>query len=527
MNLKKTIKLNKKILLTVIPCVIFGGSMLGVSGYFLHESIDYNSHVIGKSNKEVFGQKEDNYVILEYTGSVTAKSMVRELRRLSEVSDLGWYILDYSNYTTDELTKLGIDYDPQYRFVTTKTKDDGTKEKELLYSSYGLKTAENLDKEFHFVEDYGLPDTSDVSKTGDNVSIYFTDLDYDEGDSVVKLNLELMTTDKTPMTFDVKNLSVVDLDTGETDGDYVITTSVESGRVSYDPYDVDDDATDANTTPAELPITITIPKDKRDSIRGLKLVYFIASENNEEKNDTALKYTTESGTSISESTSFKLPTPQMSIDSDGQKIEISTETDNGTYVAKNSDYYYYNYYGEYAKTNDESDENVQTTDLRITIKNDTTLTVNDSYDISYTLTDNKLDFTYGSETYSFTLDKENKALTNGTIKGEDYEIDNVELKAKAIKSLSTVENGESKTYSLDLLSDNFTYYYKFKESDDWSTYDPEVGIKAEDLTNNRLYVRSEYKYEDTNGEITIYSMVGQYIKPYTEDINVTFKIRLN
>ena len=416
---------------------------------------------------------------------------------------------------------MGIEYDPQYRFVTTETTSDGSKEKKLLYSSYGLKTAEAIDKEFHFVDDYGIPDPSDVSKTGDNVQIYYTNLDYTAGSEQIKLDLNLMTSDKTPMTFDVRNLSVVDLDSDTTDDDYKVSTSVEGGRVSYDPYDVPEESEEEyNSTPVTMPLTIKIPEGKKDAIRGLKLVYHVANKSNEEKNEDALRYTTESGTSIDESYSFKLPTPVMTLNTSTNKVEISTSADSGTYTKKDKNYYFYTYKGSYKEGEDKKE-------ISISLKSETTLSLNNGEDITYEMKDNVISFSAEEKTYSFTLNKENRTLL-GSVKSEDEEIKDIELKADlgAIKTLTTTENGVSKDYKLDLASENFTYYYKFKESDDWSKYDVETGIKSEDIKNNRLYVRSEYKYEDKNGEITIYSMVGQYVKPFKEDINVSFKIRL-
>ncbi len=513
--------LNKKVILTMIPALVFGATAIGLGSYFLVEQNNYNTHVIGKSNSAVFGQKEDNYVILEYLGTNTSKSMVKELRELEKISDLGWYIIDYSNYTTDELLNMGIEYDPQYRFVTTETTSDGSKEKKLLYSSYGLKTAEAIDKEFHFVDDYGIPDPSDVSKTGDNVQIYYTNLDYTAGSEQIKLDLNLMTSDKTPMTFDVRNLSVVDLDSDTTDDDYKVSTSVEGGRVSYDPYDVPEESEEEyNSTPVTMPLTIKIPEGKKDAIRGLKLVYHVANKSNEEKNEDALRYTTESGTSIDESYSFKLPTPIMKMETKTNKVEISTSTDNGTYTKKDKNYYFYTYEGSYK--DEENDVS-----LSITIKNETTLTLNSGSDITYSLNENTISFKDGEREYAFTLDKENRTL-NGSFKEGEEETKDITLKANmnAIKTLTNTENGTTKEYKLDLDTENLKYYYKFKESDDWREYDVEQGIKSEEIVNNRLYVRSEYKYDDENGEITIYSMVGQYVKPFEEDINVTFKIRL-
>ena len=518
-NFKKT--LNKRMVLTLVPCLVFGATSIGLASYFIVEQNVYNSHVIGKSNSAVFGQKEDNYVILEYLGTPTAKSMVNELRKLESISELGWYIIDYSNFTTDELTNMGIEYDPQYRFVTTTTNDDGSKEKKLLYSSYGLKTAEAIDKEFRFVDDYGIPDPSDVSKTGDNVQIYYTNLDYTAGSEQIKLDLNLMTSDKTPMTFDIKNLSVVDLDSETKEDDYIVTTSVEGGRVSYDPYDVPDESEEEyNSTPVTMPLTIKIPEGKREGIRGLKLVYHVANKTNEEKNEDALRYTTESGTSIDESRSFKLPTPVMTMNTSTNKVEISTSTDSGTYTKKDKNYYFYTYKGSYKEGESEKE-------ISISLKSETTLSLNNGEDINYEIKDNVISFNAEEKTYSFTLNKENRTLL-GSIKSEDEEIKDIELKADlgAIKTLTTTENGNTKEYKLDLDSDNFKYYYKFKESDEWKEYDVESGIKSEDIVNNRVYVRSEYKYKDENGEITIYSMVGQYVKPFEEDINVSFKIRL-
>ena len=291
--------------------------------------------------------------------------------------------------------------------------------------------------------------------------------------------------------------------------------------MSYDPYDVPEESEEEyNSTPVTMPLTIKIPEGKKDAIRGLKLVYHVANKSNEEKNEDALRYTTESGTSIDESYSFKLPTPIMKMETKTNKVEISTSTDNGTYTKKDKNYYFYTYEGSYK--DEESDVS-----LSITIKNETTLTLNSGSDITYSLNENTISFKDGEREYAFTLDKENRTL-NGSFKEGEEETKDITLKANmnAIKTLTNTENGTTKEYKLDLDTENLKYYYKFKESDDWREYDVEQGIKSEDIVNNRLYVRSEYKYDDENGEITIYSMVGQYVKPFEEDINVSFKIRL-
>ena len=56
-NFKKI--LNKKVVLTLVPCLVFGATSIGLASYFIVEQNVYNSHVIGKSNSAVFGQKED------------------------------------------------------------------------------------------------------------------------------------------------------------------------------------------------------------------------------------------------------------------------------------------------------------------------------------------------------------------------------------------------------------------------------------------------------------------------------------
>lgn len=110
-------KLSKGLLLLGLNLLLTGaivGSSIAIDQYY------FKSKVIEPSSAAVYDKdntKEETYVVLEHIGSNYSKEFLRELRKIEDYG-IGYYVIDLSKYTNEELQDAGIVYDPQYRVIS-------------------------------------------------------------------------------------------------------------------------------------------------------------------------------------------------------------------------------------------------------------------------------------------------------------------------------------------------------------------------------------------------------------------------
>lgn len=524
----KKISINKNTIKKYLPCCLLGVLSITTCATYLGLHIAHNNevdaHLIEPSNKGVFGQKEESYFVLEYVGTPTSNSMIRSLKEVAEKTNIGWYMIDYSKFNAEELGKLGIEYDPQYRVINTKTDTTGKKEKQLLYTSYGLKTSNNLIKEVNFVENYGKPDAEgkNGTKIADNVNLYFENLEYEEKDTRITLDLRFKTNDNKPMSIDIKDLYVEDIDNKELSDKYKISTSATGQRASYDPINEDGEE---NTEFAKMPITITIPSEKKDTIKGIKLGFRYKDKQVDERTENPLDYRDYDADNnrivIDMDTIDKISNPIVKMDNKENTLILGTSVteDNETAYMIGTNYFK----NKYSFTYKENDIDVYKT---FKVKDDKNVEL-DGSTYEYKLSENGLlTFETASNKYEFTFNNKTNLFEGKVIKeNEEYPVKFTLDKYE--KSIFNEINKDRVEYKLDLTSENLKYYYRFSEEEKWTLYDNNVGIKEKDIKNNRIYVRSEYEYKDNAIERKFYSMVTTYIKAHNEPVETKHLIRLN
>ena len=123
--------------------ILFASFIISIVTFCMNNN--FKNSFIAPTSNEIYGQKEELYVVSTYIGTdASSKTFVKELRKLESECDIPYYLIDIVEY--EELVDIWeLEYSPTY-FVIHKNGDN----KELLYKSYGAKKYNVLNAEIEY-----------------------------------------------------------------------------------------------------------------------------------------------------------------------------------------------------------------------------------------------------------------------------------------------------------------------------------------------------------------------------------------
>lgn len=155
--------------------IVAGILTLGCSTAFAIRQYEFGSHFIEATVSDCYDiNKENTYIVLERTKFVDSTPFIQSLRKLNRERGIGYYIIDLSGYSADDLNKINVSTEfLQYRVFSTKytANNDGTitEARYLLYTSLNYKKWNQLEAEINFVKKYGTVDQPYYLKSTSNL----------------------------------------------------------------------------------------------------------------------------------------------------------------------------------------------------------------------------------------------------------------------------------------------------------------------------------------------------------------------
>lgn len=211
-----------------VPLIMLGVT-LGIFIFFQVSHSELNSHFIAPTESEIYGQKEDRYILAAYyENDINSIKFIKTLKSLERKTGFGYYLIDIDEYP-EVVTYWQIQYLPSYYLVDKNTK-------EIIYASYGNKPTEALETEMTNVIKYGMPQ-NDINATqtikdsdkNDYLSMTLTGVDLKENSENVY-----------EVKFRVENLTdeTIEFNTDELKGKYNPFNN-ESGSDEYKKVDTE------------------------------------------------------------------------------------------------------------------------------------------------------------------------------------------------------------------------------------------------------------------------------------------------
>lgn len=146
-SFKEVFKPLLKLFLIPLIFVICGLSLfIGMQIY----SSSFKSHFIAPTKEDIYGQKEDMYLLSTYYQyDKNSIAFIKEIKQMAKSLNIGYYMIDIEKYP-EVINSWQITKSPSY-YLVDKT------EEEIIYASYGKKDDSALAIEINNVMKYGLP----------------------------------------------------------------------------------------------------------------------------------------------------------------------------------------------------------------------------------------------------------------------------------------------------------------------------------------------------------------------------------
>ena len=155
--------------------VVSGVLTIGCSTAFAIRQYEFASHFIDATISDCYDTKKENtYVVVERTKFVDSTPFIKSLRELNRKKGIGYYIIDLSSYSEDDLKSINVSTEfLQYRVFDTKytANNDGTvtESRYLLYTGLNYKKWNQMEAEINFVKKYGTVDQPYYLKNTSNL----------------------------------------------------------------------------------------------------------------------------------------------------------------------------------------------------------------------------------------------------------------------------------------------------------------------------------------------------------------------
>ena len=192
---KETLTSNKKRFIKLLtPFIALFVVCMSLFTFCLIESNNLDKRFISPTQKDVYEQKGDTYIISTYFQEGSTYSFLKELRKIEKKYGIPFYLVDVQKYGDELISAWGLEYSPTYFIMQRDKSEDKTAK--LLYKSYGAKKYDVLMAEIDYCEENGgIP----IDHTGEQVKLKDREI------TLTLSKVETQDDDSVKIVFDVVN----------------------------------------------------------------------------------------------------------------------------------------------------------------------------------------------------------------------------------------------------------------------------------------------------------------------------------